>query len=309
MQRQPQRLRGRPVRGAGSPVALSDAPPSAPGLSGVVWALLASAVLVPLGVLAIGAWLAWGEAWRQAESELARTADAAAEYAARVLDGHLLLAKRVDDLLKDLPDSAIRDNEARLHSAMQRMAATRPSVLTLYAIDARGRPLVSANMFPVPRDASLEDRDFFTALRGPDAPAVFVSKVHVGRFDGQLFFSVAQRHGSSVKSGDLPGETAFRGVVLASLRPNELAARLRQPAGERSDRLALVRTDGELLARTREFESPPQTLGADSPMRPIMEAGTDRTVVRGRSGVDGLERVAAYKRVEGWPVYTLVARP
>ena len=70
--------------------------------------LLAAVVLVPLGILGLGAWLAWTQAWRQAEAELARTADAAAEYAAHLLDSHLLLADRVDDLLRGMTDEEIR---------------------------------------------------------------------------------------------------------------------------------------------------------------------------------------------------------
>jgi two-component system NtrC family sensor kinase len=143
--------------------------------------------------LSIGAWLAWRQVWQQAESELARTADAVVEYAGHLLDGHRLLADRVDDLLRGLTDEEIRAAEAELHAALRRMATERPWLLTLYAIDAEGRPLVSANVFPVPRDADLRDRDFFEALSGRPTPATYISKIYVGRFDGQLFFSVAER--------------------------------------------------------------------------------------------------------------------
>lgn len=280
--------------------------------SPTVLSLLVAAVLVPLSILIVGAWLAWGQAWRQAEAELARTADAAAEYAAHLLDAHLLLADRVDDLLRGMTDEEIRAREAELHAALQRMAAERPWLLTLYAIDADGRPLVSANVFPVPRDADLRDRDFFQALRNQATPNLYISKIHVGRFDGQLFFSVAERRGQVADAGapsaPEPDPAPFHGVVLASLRPNELAAGLRRLSGQPEDTVALVRTDGELLARSTGFERPPPPLSAGSPMLPVMAERLERTVVHGRSTVDGIERVAAFRRVESWPVYASAAR-
>ncbi len=281
--------------------------------SPTVLAPLVAAVLVPLSILIVGAWLAWGQAWRQAEAELARTADAAAEYAAHLLDAHLLLADRVDDLLRGMTDDEIRAREGELHAVLQRMAAERPWLLTLYAIDADGRPLVSANVFPVPRDADLRDRDFFQALRNQATPNLYVSKIHVGRFDGQLFFSIAERRGQATDADapSAPGQNPaapFHGVVLASLRPNELAAGLRRVSGHAEDTVALVRTDGELLARSTGFDRPPPPLSAGSPMLPVMAERLERAVVHGRSTVDGMERVAAFRRVENWPVYASAAR-
>lgn len=275
--------------------------------------LLAAVVLVPLGILGLGAWLAWQQVWRQAEAELARTADAASEYAAHLLDSHLLLADRVDDLLRGMTDEEVRSREGELHAVLQRMAETRPWLLTLYAIDADGRPLVSANVYPVPHDADLRDRDFFQALSRPTAPTPYVSKIYIGRFDGQLFFSIAERRGQAVdwhpqQSPDQSTSAPFKGIVLASLRPNELAAGLRRLSSQAEDAVALVRMDGELLARTTGFGQPPPPLPAGSPMLPVMAQGLERAIVHGRSTVDGVERVAAFRRVEGWPVYASAAR-
>ena len=281
--------------------------------SSTVGYLLAAVVLVPLSILTLGACLAWGQSWRQAEAELARTADAAAEYAAHLLDSHLLLADRVDDLLRGMSDEEVRRREAELHAMLQRMAKTRPWLLTLYAIDADGRPLVSANLYPVPRDSDLRDRDFFQALRDQGSPTTYVSKIYVGRFDGQLFFSVAERRGQAVGANAEPAPdprvpSPFRGVVLSSLRPNELAAGLRRLSGATEDTVALVRTDGELLTRSTGFDRPPRPLSPDSPMLPVMAQGLERAIAHGRSSVDGVERVAAFRRVGEWPVYASAAR-
>ncbi len=269
---------------------------------------LASLVLVPLGILVFGAWLAWGQVWRQAEAELARTADAAAEYAAHLLDGHVLLVDRIDDLLRGLSDEQIRESEADLHARLLRIARARPSVQTLYATDAEGLPLVSAELFPVPRRADIRGRDFFKALHGAGTPEVFISKVYLGEFDGQLLFSVAERRGAPSDVEAAPQNAPFRGVVLVSLRLGEVAMGLRQLTSEPGDTIALVRTDGELLARSPAFDRPPSPLSASSPILPVMAANAERAVVRGRSTIDGGERVAAFRRVGGWPVYASASR-
>jgi PAS domain S-box-containing protein len=268
--------------------------------------LLAAAILVPLGISLFGAWLAWNQVWRQTEAELARTADAAAEYAARLLDGHALLADRVDDLLHNRPDDLVRQQEAELHLALRRMVETRPSVLTLYAVDAEGRPLVSANLFPVPRDASIADRDFYEALRGADAPGRYLSKMHLGRFDGQLYFSVAERRGAAAPT---PPEAPFRGVVLVSIRPGDVGVGLQRLASRPEDTVTLTRTDGEILARSKGFDYSSPPLPANCPLRSIAAEGRERAILHDRSPFDDTDRMVAYRRVEGWPAYAIVARP
>jgi PAS domain S-box-containing protein len=50
-------------------------------------------------------------------------------------------------------------------------------------------------------------------------------------------------------------------------------------------------------------------LGEGSPMTRVMASGQESAVVQGRSTVDGLERIAAFRRVgPDWPVYVSVAR-
>jgi hypothetical protein len=104
---------------------------------------------VPLVILAVCAWLAWVQIWHETDLEVSRAASGAAEYAGRLLEGNSLLVDRADDLLRPLSDEQIGERESELHDALQKMAAQRPEILTFYAINAAGRPMVSANLFPV----------------------------------------------------------------------------------------------------------------------------------------------------------------
>src|SRR5690606_1156962 len=85
--------------------------------------LLVAAVALPLLIMAGAAWLSWRQAWREAETEMARAADAAAEYARRLLDGQLLRVEFADELLGGLSDAEIRAREAELHAQLRRASA------------------------------------------------------------------------------------------------------------------------------------------------------------------------------------------
>jgi len=271
-------------------------------------ALLATAVMVPTGIFALGAWLAWGQVWEQVRAELAATAGAAAEYAARVLDGHALLADRVDELLRGQSDAQIRDREPDLHRALHQLSASRPIVRSLRALDAQGRLLAASNVFPVQPDRSTEEDDFFEQLRDADRPGPVISRVYRSRLDGELSLAVAERRGAAALAGVslVAGQQPFRGAVLVSLRPGELALGLQRLADTTDQTIALIRTDGEVLARSSGFEDPPPALPPDSPFRQIMASGAERALTLGRTGTGGDDSLIAFRRVAGWPVVATV---
>ncbi len=264
-----------------------------------------------LGIIALGGWLAWSQVWQQAKADLANTADIAAEYVAHLLDSHALQADRVDDLLRGLTDQQIREREGELHAALHNMAAAHPSVSSLYAADVNGRLLVGASVFPMPQGSTIQDRGLLEAMHGAAAPGMFVGKVHASQFDGETTLAVAERRGAAAPnpSAVLGQDSPFQGLILVSLLPGELAAGLRHLVDESQDVIMLVHTDGELLARSVSLDQPSSALAADAPLPPILAEGAQRAVTREHLLNDGIEYIAAFQRVKGWPVYTSVARP
>ena len=221
--------------------------------------LVAAAIVLPLMIMGAGAWLSWQQAWREAEAEVTRTAEAGAEYARRVLDGLLLRADRANDLLAGLSDDEIRAREAELHGALRALAARTNDEGTQHAFvhDRDARSLVSGEIFPVPPVSQVfADRDYNQALRRPDAPAVHVGTVFVGRVLDRPFFSVARRR---ERGGNGLPTDAYDGVVVVSADTNAIGAGLRRlmPGGAGSDDvLALLRDDGHLLARSTGLDRP-----------------------------------------------------
>jgi hypothetical protein len=67
-----------------------------------VWLTLA--VTLPALALGLSGWYAWDAAVQSARAEVSRTADAAAQYARRLLEAQALRLDRANDLLAGLSD-------------------------------------------------------------------------------------------------------------------------------------------------------------------------------------------------------------
>src|SRR5689334_7714702 len=144
---------------------------------------LSAAAVIPVLLFGIFALFEWRAVWLETEQELARSADATAEYSLRVLEGHRLAAERVNDLLAGLSDDEIRARELELYQRLRDLLPSLPLVQTVAVSDRDGVMLVTANVFPVPRDQSFRDREWVRDLGQPDTRAPHISKVNIGRLD------------------------------------------------------------------------------------------------------------------------------
>ncbi len=116
------------------------------GRAGAPWALRAlvvASVLLPLLVFAGGGWLAWRDTIRDANATLVSALAVSAEQATRVLDTHVLLGNRVNDLLGDLSDDAVIARERELHDRLAAMIAGYSQVTAIVVTGADGHALVA----------------------------------------------------------------------------------------------------------------------------------------------------------------------
>jgi PAS domain S-box-containing protein len=285
------------------------APPSKPRFDRARLAglLPVAAVVVPLSILALGGWLTWRAVWDDAGSEMLRSARSAAEYGARTLESYNVAAGRLNDRLRGLSDAEIRQREGSLHLELQRMGAELSQTDVAYVIDRDGFPLLASNIFPVPRDVTLADRDYFKALSAPDAPAVHVSRTLIGRFDGTLLFSVSRRRRDT---GNPPNPSGFDGVVLVSVSPFILADGMRRLLAVPTDRMALVRADGYGLSSTSGVTEgqPLPRVEPSSPFNAFAASGAATALYLSETAIPGAKSLLAMQRVAGFPVYAVSIR-
>lgn len=268
--------------------------------------LLVAAVALPAAIIAAGSWLAWQSTWREAEIELAREADAGAEYASRLLLTYSLAASRLNDLLRGLTDQDIAAREPELHAAAQALVAELPQASAAYVLDRAGRPLLAADLVQVPRLPVAANRDVFAALRRPDAPPVHVSQVHASRLEGRAVFAISRRRSDS---GNPPAPDGFDGVVTISIEPAQLARRLARVMTSPHGAVALIRADGAMLAMSNAPDGPFFTLPPDGPFRRFADAGAEKgTYEIQESIIDSRRHLSTMRRLEDWPVYAATVR-
>jgi signal transduction histidine kinase/ActR/RegA family two-component response regulator len=264
------------------------------------YGLAVAALLLPLLVLSGGGWLAWQAVLRDARQGLDRALAVSTEQATKVLDTHMLVAARVNDLVGNLDDAAIRSREVPLRDQIIAMIRPFPQVTAVIVTDSLGQALLATPSFPVDPGMAFAERDYFQALRKGSEP-VFIGATLTGRLTGQLAFSVARR------KGDDPQQ--FQGTILVFVSPRYFEAFDRSLFNDSTDYAAgLYREDGALLAR---YPSTPETASpAAQPNTLLMTAvAHDPTsgMVRGEA-VDGVERLIAYRRLDAYPVYATVSR-
>lgn len=268
-----------------------------------------AAALVPISILALMGLLSWRDVWRGAESEMIRSAQSAAEYGQRTLESYGLAAGRVNDRLRGLSDAEIRENEEVLHLELQRIVGELTQSESTYVIDRDGFPLLASNLYPTPRTSSLADRDYFQALSSPSSPPVYVSRTFVGRFDGQLLFSVARRR---TDTGNPPSPAGFDGVVLVSVSPLVLAEGMSRLLPASTDRMALMRTDGYGVSTTSGIQDPGQPLppvDQKSPFHEFAANGAQSAVYLSGATMPGTQALLAMHLIDGFPMYAVSIRP
>lgn len=271
-------------------------------------ALPLAAVVVPLSIIATVAYLNWNAVWTAAETDMRRAALSAAEYSQRASEGYMMTVGRVNDRLRGLTDPQIRASERELGQDLERITGELSQTQLSYVIDRDGKPLLATNLYPVPR-SSLKDREYFQALSAAEAPETYISKTFVGRFDGQLLFSIARRR---TNTGNPVTPDGFDGVVLVSVSPRVLAEGLTRLLANPTDQMALMRADGFGISSTsgalNDNEPLPQ-LALDDPFHALAHKGVQSATYVAKTGIPGGEALFAMRAVGNLPLYAVSARP
>jgi signal transduction histidine kinase/ActR/RegA family two-component response regulator len=272
------------------------------GRASAPWALrglVVASVLLPLLVFAGGGWLAWRGTVNEAHANLLSAAAVADEQATRVLDTHVLIAGRVNDLLGDLGDDAIIAREHELHDRLLAMIAGYSQVTAIVVTGADGHALLATSRYPADHSVSFSDREYFTALRD-QGEAFHISGVMLGRVTNAAVFSVASRRGDDPKH--------FFGAILVGVSPsyfNKFDSDLF--AGDPDYSASLTRGDGTPLALYPE-PLPAQDNKSDRLLVDAISRSPSGGLVSGISSIDGIERMLAYRQLANYPVYVTIGR-
>ena len=264
--------------------------------------LLFATILVPLSLGSVAACLSYLNDYAHATSSASQAVAVATENTTKVLDTHLLVAERINDMLGTMSDEQIRADEQTLHDRISQQIAGSPEVAAAWVIDAQGHELVSARVYPVNRDLDHSSREDFNAFRQTGAQAyVWMLRARsLDTGDYQPYFTVSLRRTAA--------DGQFNGVVVVAVFGSYFGSFYNSLLGGTEHYTASVlRDDGTVLAQY------PEPAGSATPPKPdplLAQAIANEThseIAEEGTPFDG-GRLVAINRVGSYPVYVTIER-
>jgi signal transduction histidine kinase len=258
---------------------------------------------VPLLLGAVGGYVSYQASYAAAAAALAEAVAVAEENTAKILDTHMLVAARIDDLLAGLTDPQLRVQEQALHERIAQQIEGLPQVAAAWVIDAQGRELVSARVYPVNRDLDHSGREDFRALQDAGAQTFIwaLRARSLGRGDYQPYFTVSQRRQAP--------DGRFRGIIVVAVSGPYFASFYNSLLGGSAQHTASVlREDGTSLARYPESAEPASPRPEDQRLASAIASRAASGFIASGSPFSGDGNLVAYKRLANYPVYVTIGR-
>jgi signal transduction histidine kinase len=286
-----------------SPPAPQEPSGTAFGAINTLRILLVGTIVVPLLLTLVGGYLTYRSAYREATAALAEAVAVAEENTTKVLDTHLLVAARIDDLLGGLADTQIRAQEHALHDRIAQQIANLPQVAAAWVIDSSGHELVSARVYPVNPDLDQSSREDFRSLRSGGTGALIWALRARSLDSGEYrpYFTVSYRRQGA--------DGSFHGVVVVAVSGKYFASfysALLDPSAHYT--ASVLRDDGTVLARYPEDPAPAAPAEGDEPLAKAIAAKTTGGVIATGSALGEAGSLVAYRRLASYPVYVTIGQ-
>jgi two-component system, NtrC family, sensor kinase len=277
--------------------------PSQPrGAIAILRLLLLALVIVPPVLGGVGGYVSYQHSYDSAIDAASAAAATAGENTARILDKYLLVAARINDLLRGMNPAQIHAHEREIHDAMSQQIADVRDVAAAWVIDATGRELVSARIFPVNRDLDQSGRDDYRAFRDTDARTfIWVLRArNLANADVEPFVTVSVRRTSP--SG------YFNGVVIVAVAGSYFNSFYKSLLASPDYAVDLVKSDGTILTQFPAPQSIDRLQLPDPLLAKALAAGGETGIADRGTPFDRAGRIVAVRRVADYPVYVAVGR-
>ncbi|MGH6727924.1 MAG: ATP-binding protein [Pseudolabrys sp.] len=260
--------------------------------------MMVASIVLPVVLFAFAAWVSYRNFERVADERINRSLDILNEHALKVLQTIERTFAEIDEIVRGMSDDDIRMNEEPLHDRLRRIVDALPQLQGIAIMDRTGHPLVSANLFPVPRDLDLSDRDFFK-VQANGKPGTYVSSVHKPRMRGldSYFFALSQRRQSD--------DGKFNGTISVAVLPSYFEEFYAKMGNDEGSYFGMARADGGFLARYPIPKDRLVKLDERSKLREGIALGLDRWIYTVDSQFDHIDRRIGYRKLTGFPVYVL----
>ena len=233
--------------------------------------MMVACAVLPILLFAFASWLNYRHENAVADDRIERSLDILHEHTLKVFQTVERAIAEVDEIVRGMPDDAVRQDQPRLHERLKQIVDALPQLRAIFLIDRDGRPIVSSQLAQVPADFNVGDRDFFKAQAAGHA-GTYVSDVLMPRLTslGTPFFVLSRRRPSA--------DGSFNGVVAIAVLPRYFEDFYSLIGRSPGSFFALVQADGKFLARYPELRNRPPGLAVGSALQRAMAQARERVV-------------------------------
>ena len=260
--------------------------------------MMVASLVLPAVLFGFAAWVSYRNIERVTDERIDRSLDILNEHALKVLQTVERTFAEISEVVRGMSDNDIRLNEAALHDRLKRIVGALPQLQGIAIVDRGGRPLATSSSLPVRQGIDLSDRDYFQVHRTGNV-GTYISQVHQPRLGtiGPYFFSMSQRRPS------VDGQ--FNGIVTVALLPSYFETFYSRMATNDGNYFAMVRDDGNFLARFPVPTDRRAKLDSNSLLHAGIAKDLDRSIYTVKAQVDQIERRIGYRKVADFPIYVL----
>ena len=265
----------------------------------VILALGGGLVLIAL-LLFIGlAYGRWHGTIREAEQLTSNLADLLAEHAGRVFDASNLVADQAITLAGNRSWDEIGQSR-ELYEHLRRLTGVSGYISAVWLVDENGAPRLSTRSFPTPT-MSIAEREHFKVQQ----------QANVGPFVSQLLRSRVANESNIVLSRRIEDEAyLFRGVALVVIDPNYFLSFYNSIKVGYPVTIDIFRPDLHVVIHHPTLpEAEALSLRKWPDRDPSAALGDSGVIYHAHAVGDSTERLEAYQRIKGFPLYVSVGVP
>ena len=266
-----------------------DVSPFRPNLR-IYWPLAAASVLVPLIIFVVVAWQGYTQTLRDAQTDAQRSAQIFYRHARNIFQVHELIAERVSESVRARSWDEIERSD-NIRNYLKQITSDFPQAQAIWLADSSGRIRNGSEPLP-PSPVSIADRDYFKTLRERDVGTAVGHLVEGRIIPGWNFNTARRRQGSG---------NDFDGVVIVTVYANYFSDFWNQSSPQPETVVALVRNDGQFLARAPAIEPKALAIPADAPLFQLARK-SEQGIYRAVSRTDGIDRFYAFRTLPRYGV-------
>lgn len=264
-----------------------------------IWQALVFIGLVCCSLISLAIWGSWNALQYQvhekevAMSNLTQTLSSQVQATIKQVDIVLLwLAAQTEE------GGQARLQAPRLHSVLRAQLGQLEQLKDLFIVDEHGRPL-RTSVAAMPAGINYADRDYFIYHREHTDLSAHIGHAVRSRSSGVWVLTVSRRINHA--------DGRFAGVVMATIALEHFLHLYQSIDVGRNGAISLIAADATLLVRWPFVEADVGKSLAKgqlfSELLPRAAAGIGTV----RSSLDGVERLASYRSIEGYPLVIFVA--